>query len=166
MGRFFETPFKDGSTVSRKGFAQGIRRLAEAFERMEIVGGFITWDKAINIPTLHVGNIGTAEGFILPKTFQLTQDGAGTITLIRCHYQRGSNFIVTTTEPTCSIETGVLYAVVNTQTGEITAQINFTNDPAQPELMAFALYKITAGVDSKTCTVDYETGVRVLIAYE
>jgi hypothetical protein len=52
MARFFETPFNDGSPISRKGFAKGIRRLAEAFERMRVYGGSITWDEANHIPTI------------------------------------------------------------------------------------------------------------------
>ena len=170
MGRIFLNTPQEGQPLAKKGMAKGLRLLEEIWERLEIVGGHIEWKKQ--------GKNGLLPRFIIdglttefsdtanPKTFALEQDGAGTITLTRCHYQRGSNFIETAYTPTVSIATGKLFAIVNTSTGEITAQIDFENDPAQPELVGFALYKITASGDLQTATIDYETGVRVLLAYE
>jgi len=62
MGRFFDTPFKKGKPISTPGFARGIMRLAEAWERLRIVGGYTTWDEARHIPTLHVGASGAWDG--------------------------------------------------------------------------------------------------------
>ena len=167
MMRFFKRKMRQGLPISTPGFMTGLQRLAEAFERMTCTHGHIEWSNG-HIPRICIDPVmitGTSFAFT-PKTFFPVQDGEGTITLIRCHYQRGSNFIETAYEPTVSIETGIIYAVVNTATGEITAQIDYEFDPANPELLGFALYKITASGDSQTATIDYETGVRVLVAYE
>ena len=165
--RFFKRKLRAGLPFCTPGLMTGFQRLANAFERMTCTHGHIEWSEG-HIPRIVIDPVmitGTSFQFT-PKTFFIEQDGAGTITLVRCHYQRGSNFIETAYTPTVSIATGKLFAIVNTSTGEITAQIDFENDPAQPELVGFALYKITASGDSQTATIDYETGVRVLLAYE
>jgi hypothetical protein len=62
MGRFFDIPIKKGKPISTPGFAQGLTRLAEAWERLRIVGGYTTWDEAKHIPTLHVNAAGAWDG--------------------------------------------------------------------------------------------------------
>lgn len=150
------------------GMAEGWRRLAEAFENMEVIGGHVEWIKGY-IPRIIID---TEQSDIkddpapYPKTFDISQDGAGTITLTRCHYMRGSVFKYTTYEPTASIATGTLSAVINTTTGEITAQFGATNDPNNPELFPVALYQLTASTDGLTATVDYDLRGSVVVAYE
>lgn len=168
MLRFFRKRFERGAAVvSSEGFTRGLNRIAEALEEMKVDCGHIEWIRGF-IPKIVIDPVllfGTKTSFF-PKTFAIEQDGEGTITLVRCHYQRGANFIETAYEPTCSIASGVLYAVVNGETGEITAEIDWTFDANVPEKIGFALYKITASGDGLTATVDYETGVRVELAYE
>lgn len=167
MLRFFKKKIRPGAPFSTKGIADGLQRLAEAWEQCTMNFGHVEFREGYK-PHLVIDPVlitGTQTAFF-PKTFAIEQDGEGTITLVRCHYQRGSTFVTTSYEPTCSIESGILYAIVNTVTGEITCQIGYTFDPDTPELLGFALYKITASGDSQTATVDYETGVRVVLAYE
>ena len=75
MGRFFEVPFKKGMPISIPGFARGIMRMAEAWERCRIIGGRITWDEALHIPTIRI------DGLNEPYPFKVTDNGGGSISV-------------------------------------------------------------------------------------
>jgi hypothetical protein len=102
----------------------------------------------------------------VPSTFDIKTNEGGSITLTRCHYQRGSHYIKTEYEPSCAIATGTLYAIINTNTGEITCSVNPSIDPSvTPELFPVAIYDITADAGGQTATVNFRIPFGI-VSYE
>jgi hypothetical protein len=61
--RFFGKEFEDGTPISRKGFARGIRGMSKALDKLSVHNGKVSWS-ADNIPKI-IMNASTASGALV-----------------------------------------------------------------------------------------------------
>jgi hypothetical protein len=156
MRRFFIKDFKKDMPISTTGFANGVRWLAEAFERMTLGFGHVEWREG-HIPHLVMDPLLVADQFgtVAPKAFDIKSidKDTGTLTLTRCKWQIGSKYY-SHADVSLTAQTGTLCAVLDTTAGTLTAQMDYEWTDTQPELVPYALYDITVStVDEKQVVV-------------
>jgi hypothetical protein len=98
-----------------------------------------------------------AAGF--ERAFDIKSIAAGVITLKNCAWQIGSQYFTSTDEPTVEASSGIVCAVINRETGGVTAEIDAEWDEAAPELIPLALYKISRIEDVVTVLFDMRGGM-------
>lgn len=78
---------------------------------------------------------------VSPKAFDIEAgETEGKIKLVRCYYQIGSDFNVANETEEITPSAGNLCAVINTNTGEVTAVMDAVFNPSAPELFPLRLY--------------------------
>lgn len=112
MRRFFLHDIKNGMPISTKGFAKGIMRLAEAFEKMKLSFGYIEWTEG-HIPKLIMDSRLSPAPLLDEKSITLTtatEDAPQKIQL-----REFENPLESTTNGLSDVLT------VDTETGEVTS---------------------------------------------
>jgi len=144
MRRFFIKDFKKDMPISTTGFANGIRFLAEAFERMTLGFGHVEWREG-HIPHLVMDPLLVADQFgtVAPKAFDIKSiEEDGNMVITRCKWQIGSKYY-SHADITLAAASGTVCAVLDTTNGTVTAAIDYEWTDTQPELVPYALYDIT-----------------------
>lgn len=113
-------------------------------------------DKGWSVPGVKTEQ-GGSSGY--ERAFDIKSISAGVITLKNCAWQVGSQYFTSVTEPTVTASTGVVCAIINRETGGVTAGINTVWSESSPELIPLALYKISVTAGVVTVLIDMRGGM-------
>lgn len=136
MGRIFSNTPMDGKPLSLRGMAKGFRLLEEIWERMEIIGGHLSWHNGRNglIPRIVIDSLSN-EGDIDPLRVWKTMDIGGVIAMYM-----PTNSIVVNDKDFTALQTGLTaigvgspdwYSVDSFKTSGLNCYITYENGTAQ-----------------------------------
>lgn len=154
MIKFFERLREGFSLGSQVGFAKSINRVFDILENLD--GAPNTGIKVKRIGDqwrIHYdgsqesGKV-TGEGVVYPRAFDVEPGAtAGKIKLVRCYYQIAGDFFTAADTAEITPSAGNLCAVINTNTGVVTAAIGATYSLSTPELFPVRLFVLDSNGD-------------------
>ena len=145
MIKYFDRLTEGLSIGAQEGFVKSVNLVFDILENLD--GAFGSGIKVKRVgDQWRIHSDGTAaessgEGVLYLRSFDIAPGVAtGTIKLIRCYYQIGSTFTDASDTAEITPSPGNLCAVINTNTGTVTAAINAVFNRATPELFPVRLF--------------------------